>query len=243
MTMHKIVDVAALKTQHDELLRQMPEGANHVAEECPLCKGSIGDTTSASEGGVMSTFTEEELAAKVAEAVAPLQAKITELSASHEQAEVEAKIAEAITPLNEQIVELQSKLDAQVLETEAAKTELAEMVGFLETAKADEEAAKELASKREERIALVKEVASFPEDHITANADRWASMDEEAFKASLDEWKLISAAKGGSEGTTVTTQVPAETAMSGAAAGGSDQKTNLREVMEMSIRGIDPRRV
>lgn len=232
---------SALKLRHDELLTQIPEGAEHVAESCPLCNGSVGGDLASLEGGVMGTYTDEELAVKVSEAVAPLQTKIQELMDSHEQAELEAKVLEATTPLNEQIAELQSKLDAAVLEVEAAKTELAEMVSFMETAAAEAALATELAARRDERIAKVKEVASFPDEHIEANADRWAALDEEAFEAALADWKLISAKPAKKD-----EKVPAETALSGASpetASTASDMGLIREVMNMTIRGIDPRRV
>jgi len=242
--MYEVTDVdAAAKQLHDELLQQMPEGAAHDAAVCPLCKEIDGGDV-ALEGGVqVSTFSKEELEAAVAEAVEPLNAKITELSATHEQAEIEAKIEEAKTPLQDEITELQAKLDAQVLETEAAKTEHTELVSLLETSEADRVAAEELASRRDERVALVKEVASFPEEHITANADRWASMDQAMFEAALEDWKLIGAK---APETKVDPKVPAETAM----LGGGEKKAPadegfaaVREVMNMSIRGFDPRTV
>lgn len=235
-----VVDAAALLNTHNELLQQMPAGATHSADECPLCNGSfVGDQ--ASEGGVMSTYTEEQLSTAITDAVAPLQARIRELEASQEQATFEVKVAEATEPLEVRISEMQAQLDASVLEAEAAKNEYTSLVTYLEGVKAQEDEKAVFEVTREQRLAQVRENASFPEAHIEANADRWARMDEELFLASLEDWKLISA-KPPKE----LAGVPTETAMQ--ASSGSDNKPNegmglLKETFDMIIRGTDPRRV
>lgn len=230
---------SALVQQHDELLANQPEGTAHDAAACPICSGTFsGDQ--ASEGGVMSTYTEEELATRISDAVAPFEARIRELETSHEEAALAEKIGEATAPLQAQVEDLQSQLDAAVLEAETAKTEYASLTGYLEAAVADETAARELAARKEERLTRVRETAAFPDAHLEANADRWAAMDEAAFQSSLEDWKQIS---------TKTPQdlanVPVDTAMNGTAATvtGDDGKSLLRETFDMIVRGVDPRKV
>lgn len=237
------MEAALLKQQHDELLEQVPAGAIHDVAECPLCNGSIGDDQ-ALERGEKSMYSEDELKAAVDGAVAPLQERIKELLTSTEQAELETKIAEAKTPLEEQIADLQGQLDAAVLETQAAKDELTNTVSYLETAKADEEAEVEFTRVREERITQVREAASFAEDYVEANADRWAHMDAESFDAALDEWKMISTKPSA---VVVDPKVPAETAMRGATTAGDKAKPEgmalMRQVLDGTLRGNDPRKV
>lgn len=237
------MDVAQLKQQHDELLAEIPAGVIHDIAECPLCNGSIGDDQ-ALEGGVQSMYSEDDLKMAVDGAVAPLQARIAELMTSHEQAELESKIAEAKTPLEEQVVDLQGQLDAAVLEAQTAKDELANTLTYLETAKADAEAEAEIAQLRDARITQVREAASFTEEYVEANADRWARMDEESFDAALAEWAMIS--KPSTAPVVVDPKIPAETAMRGT---GGTQETKpegmalLRDVNDGFLRGIDPRKI
>lgn len=228
-----------LLQQHDELLSNQPEGVEHDAAACPFCNGSFSGEQ-ASEGGVMSTYTEEELATRISDAVAPFEARIRELEASHEQAALEAKLAEVTQPLQEQIDELQTKLDSAILEAETAKTEYATLVEYLEGLKQEEAAQAEFAALKEERLALVREVAAFPEEHMEANADRWARMDQETFDGVIADWKQIS-----EKASKDLTQVPAETAMQASAPAKSadDGKSLMREMFDMTVRGIDPRKV
>ena len=227
---------ASLRAKHDELLKTMPEGASHNAEDCAIC----GDD---SLEGDEVTYTDEELQARideaVAEATAPLTAKIEELETSEEEAAIKARITEATTDLTTKVEELQAQLDKAVLEAEAAKTELADTVSYL-TSVEEEKAAEEEATRiREERLTLVKEVASFPEEHIAANIDRWASMDEEAFQAQVNDWKLITPKP-------VDLKVPAETAMQGTAPPkqhADEGRQLMSEIFDMTVRGDDPRRV
>lgn len=238
------MEAALLKQQHDELLQQVPAGAIHDVAECPLCNDSFGDDQ-ALERGEKSMYSEDELKVAVDGAVAPLQARITELLASTEQAELETKIAEAKTPLEEQVADLQGQLDAAVLETQTAKDELTNTLSYLESAKADEEAEVEFTRLREERITQVREAASFTEDYVEANADRWAHMDAESFDAALDEWKMIST-KPSIAAQVIDPKVPAETAMRGATVGEKAKPEGMalmRQVLDGTLRGNDPRKV
>lgn len=186
------------------------------------------------------TFTEDEVkvavTAAVAEAVKPLQDKIASHEAASTEAEVDAKITAAREEHEAKVAEIQLALDASTLEKEAAIVARDELVAFLdgEKAKADEEA--ETAKLRVERTAEVAKVASFPDDYIKANEERWSKMDDEAFVALLEDYKTFSAHKPGS------TLVPATTTLNASREENTD-KGVLHEVLTMRFSGIDPRAV
>src|SRR5688572_12599297 len=183
-----------LKDLHDRLLELKPEGASHP-EDCPFCKPTNLETSEAhnhDNGGSVKTYTEDEVNNLLAQ-VADLEAKVKELDTVKTESLIEAKVAEVKAELDTQLSELQSKLDTAVLEAEAAKQEKEDILSYLNAVQEEEAAKAEVARIREERIAKVKEVASFPDSHIEANADRWASWSEEVFEASLEDWKAIGA--------------------------------------------------
>lgn len=221
--------VNALRALHDRLLAERPEGAVHDEDACPLC-GSDDDT----EGGWMATFSEEELQAAVDaavnEATAPLKSRIAELETQQQRGEVDAATAE----LKDKIAELESKLDAAVLEASQAKEEKENLQKAWDDEKAAEAAAKELAARREERLEKVREVASFPDEYLEANADRFAAMDEEEFLARIEEWKTLTAKS--EDG------VPKKTALTAArheSNGGGDSQLNLLREFRRTL--TDPR--
>lgn len=224
-----------LKELHDKLLACKPEGASHESDDCPYCADQSDGTSSPATGGEMSrTFTQDELDAAVAEAVKPIQEELNRSKAQASQSEVETRNAE----LDSKVKELQSQLDAAVLETQKAKQEKEDLLGQIEADRQAAEAASQLAARREERLAKVAEVASFPDEYMQANADRWASMSDEDFEAAINDWKTIGAKKVEAE----TVEPPRQTAM---VASREDNKSSsaLREIFDLKLRGIDPRRV
>jgi hypothetical protein len=140
----------------------------------------------------MDTFTQEELDAAVSAAVAPIQAELQSLKDSAAESEVDTRVAEAKAEADERVAELQGQLEAAVLEAQAAKTELAELTAFLEAEKEAVELAELYEAIKADRKAKIAEVASFPEDFLEANLDRWCAEDEDAFAARLEEWKVTS---------------------------------------------------
>lgn len=183
----------------------------------------------------MKTYTEEEHNALLAQ-VADLEAKVNELESVRQESEVEAKLAETQTQFEAQVSDLQTQLDTAVLEVQAAKDEKEAVVAYFDQMAAEAETLAAIEALREERIAKVKEVASFPEEHIAARADAWAALDEEAFEALLADWKAV-AGKG--DGATV----PAATAMQASRDTNLTQGGSLREVLGFRFQGIDTRSV
>ena len=107
----------------------------------------------------------------------------------------QVKSFEAKAEADERVAELQGQLEAAVLEAQAAKTELADLTALLESEKEAAELAELYEAIKADRKAKIAEVASFPEDFLEANLDRWCAEDDEAFAARLEEWKVTSSKK------------------------------------------------
>ena len=228
-----------LKELHDLLMAEKPEGASHPADDCPYCK-SDADPKEAEEVSV--SYTEEELKAKVDEAVSSatkeLEAKVKELEEVRSASEVEAKLAEAKAEFETKVSEIQAQLDTAVLEAEKAKTEKEEIVAFLEAEGKKAEEAAALAARRDERLKQVAEVASFPEEYVEANADRWAGLDDEQFAALLEDYKAVGAKKD-DEGS--DTAPPAGSAMTASRENKGDAKVMSEVIRGFRTANIDPR--
>lgn len=181
------------------------------------------------------TFTQDEFDAAVAEAVKPLQEELKTFKAQASQSEVETRIAEMESSLKE----LQSKLDAAVLEAEKAKQDKEDILAKQEADRVAAEAATALAARRDERLAKVSAVATFPDEYLQSNADRFAAMSDEDFEAAIEDWKTIGAKKVETE---EAVELPRQTAM---VASREDDKSSsaVRELFDMKLRGVDPRRV
>jgi DNA repair exonuclease SbcCD ATPase subunit len=226
-----------LKELHDRLLAAKPEGASHDESTCPVCTPSVTPEAAHEDqqGGSMKTYTEDEYNSLLVQ-VADLESKVKELEGVRAESEVEARVAEAKAQFDSQVEDLQAQLDTAVLEAKTAQDEKANLIAYFEELKAHEERAAEIASLREQRIARVKEVASFPEDHIAARADAWAALDEEHFEALVADWAAI--AKKESNG-----EIPVETAMVASRSDNPSKDDALRDVLRFRFQGIDTRTV
>jgi hypothetical protein len=189
------------------------------------------------------SFTQEQLDAAVAAAVAPLKEQISTFEAKASNEEVEAKIAELKTESDAKIAELQAKLDSAVLEASEAKKTVEDTTAYLEAVKSEQDAAAELASKKESRLTLVRDAANFPDEYIDANADRWASLDDTAFEALVNDWRAIAAKKDESGSSAPATEkLLASTAM---VASREDQgsKSAVSSLFELAANGADLKRI
>lgn len=236
-----------LKAEHDTLLANKPEGLEHDAIECEFCEAEqateTGTATNSAKGGDMSTYTEDELQAAIAAAVAPVKEELSSFKASQEAEEVEARIAQAKAEAEEAKAEVEKQLDTVTLERDEAVKAKTELEEYLATEAKKAEEAAEFAAKRDERVAQVKEVASFSDEHIEASADRWTAMADEDFAGLLEDWKVVKASKDDKGGQSTT--IPAATAMTatrdGDGAGAADAASVRREVMGLRAQGIDTR--
>jgi DNA repair exonuclease SbcCD ATPase subunit len=241
MAINRSMDIKQL---HKELLDNMPSGAEHDAASCPLCAEDpgegLGDNDSLTRGGDMSTtYTKEDIDSAVAEALKPLQDRIRELEAVSEQSELQARFDQEKSELDEKIKDLQAQLDSAVLATEEAKAAHSALVAYLEDAAQKEEAAREVAERKESRLTVVREVANFPEDYVTANADRWAELADEEFEALVSDWKAISASKP--KGEEAEEVIPESSALNGEREIASSGKSAVSEIVGLTGRGFDPK--
>lgn len=233
-----------LRTFHDQLLALRPEdAAEHVAADCPVCSDEIEVASLTPSGGPVSdtkTYTEAEFNA-AAEKVAALEAQVAELSKAAEVEEIDAKIAAVKAEADAQVADLQSKLDVATAEAATAKEAHEAYVKEIEDFKAAEEAAVAFETAKAERIAAVKEAApALPEEFLTENAERFAKMDEEAFQASLEGFKAVTAKAGPAP----KSEIPAHTAMTAARTTSEDGTPNpLRDVLSLRFDGVDTRTI
>jgi vacuolar-type H+-ATPase subunit I/STV1 len=225
------------KRLHDQLLERMPEGATHDRETCDLCSA-----TNTPEGGDRVTYTEEELQAAIEEKTAELSARIEEMESAARASEVDAKVEAAKAEAQAEIAELRTQLDTAVLEAEAAKSEKDAVIAYLTEIAAAEKAAAEIAARREERLAKVKEVASFPDTYLEANADRFAAMSDEDFELRCAEWASMSTKAPVAPAADDT--LPTGTALQAAREDGTPNdrgRAAVRELLGGILRGNDPR--
>lgn len=236
-----------LRALHDELLAEMPEGASHDRESCQWCLDPEMAEVTGGDMSEQTTFTKDELDAAVSQAVdaatKSLKDEVADLRTDQEKAAVEARIAE-----------VRSELEAKVEAAEAAKTEAEArataadeareaVVSYLEGEKAAADAAAELATKAEERKAVVKEIATFTDEELDEKATAWAEMADEVFASYVEDLKSVAeatktaveaAAKEAAEKAAKGrgSQIP-ETAMSAERASDDKSVTAIRGVMAL----------
>lgn len=206
------------------------------------------------EGGEMSTesktYTEDELTAAVNAAVQaalePVTEELNQLRAKAADDAVEARLEEMKAEFEGKIEEIQQALDASVIEAQTAKEERDAIIAWLEGV-AEETAELAARAEREEaRLAMVKEVANFPEEFIASQTERWVAMSDEDFEALVDGYKAAAEAakteKEANEG-----ENPFEATAMKAGREDSDTQVELgtvRGIMAASRQGrFDPRTV
>ena len=242
--------MTSLKEEHDQLLAEKPEGAEHDTDTCVFCNEhtNTASTDETQQGGDMKTYTEEDLNAAVNEAVAPILAELTKIKEERNLDETEEKIAAAkaeveaeaqakIVELEGQLAALQTQLDATELRANDSEAASANLLAWLESeAQAAEEAAL-TESRKEARVQAVSEVATFTEDQIASKVDRWVAMDDEAFEAYLEDIKAVAVPATAAH---VLTEVPAETAMNHSTRAKASNSA-VGDLFELMKQGIDPR--
>lgn len=190
------------------------------------------------------TYSEDEalalVTAAVAEATKDLSAELDDLKATKTASEWETKIADLKVETDAKVADLQAQLDGKVIEAQASKTAHDELVAFLDSEKERTELEAAVNARKEERVKAVAEAATFPEEYLTANTERWATMDDEAFEALLADYKSVSAKSGETTTTTVPTttalHATRETTTTGAASA-------ARELIALRNEGVDPRQI
>jgi hypothetical protein len=155
---------------HEFLLANQPEDADHNQAECAMClqKASTQEE-SVSTDNMLTQEQHEQLLASAVE-------KATTAAAATVDAEV--------LSLNEQLDEAKSALAAKDEEIETLKSSIDE--------RAEEDRLEALAA---ERVAQVKEVASFSDEQVESRRAAWAKMDEDDFVAYVEDIKAVAAVK------------------------------------------------
>lgn len=230
-----------LKALHDQLVADAPD--RHDAASCAHCTPTLQEGASVTG---TRTYTEEDLKAHVSaavdQAVGDLRTQLTELRSSQEQAAIDQRIAdavaEALAPVTAQVTELQTKLDATTLEAAAEKARADELQAAVEKATTDAE----IASRRDARLELVKAAApGFKEEYLTANADRWAAMDEAEFAARIEEYKAASTGTPAGDALPTTSALQATTGDQGRTNGAP--KSAVHALGQLRRSGVDVRTI
>jgi DNA repair exonuclease SbcCD ATPase subunit len=223
-----------LKAIHDQLLADMPEGAEHDEATCPMCALEVEENTTPG-GSMPETFTQEDLDAAVTAMSDTLQQRLKELEAQVQESEVGRAVAQATEAKDAEISQLQQRIDAAEASRTAAENKLNEVEQFWVDAIATQQAASELDARKERRVTEAKQAGVFSDDYINENAERFAAMSDEDFSARLEEWRLIAAKTGES------TPAPARTALAASASGQTPPASNLSVVSELRGMRVDPR--
>lgn len=183
------------------------------------------------------TFTQDDVNAAVAVATDSLQKRLSELESQAQETEVGRAIAEATATKDTEISTLQQQLDTATAERTAFESKLAETEKYWTDAITAQQAASELAERKEKRMAEAKAAGVFDDDYLAKNADRFAALSDEDFTARLDEWRLI-AAKSGSGAPPAQ---PVQTALVASAVDNNPARSMLSTIPEMRLAGVDPR--
>lgn len=189
----------SLKSLHDSLMAEKPDDAVHDVSVCPFC---------ADGGTSMTTYTEDELTeavkAAVDKATTELRSKVVSLEAAQQSTEVQEAVATAIAAHEAELAALQAekaeiatKLDEAVITAESERQRADQLLAWLEGEATAEAGRIATETRKEARLAAVKEVACFPDEYLETNAQRFAAMSDEDFEAALESYKAITAAKGG----------------------------------------------
>lgn len=234
------------RAAHDRLLELMPPGAEHDAKACDICRDQLDPPKPAEPGGDMGDLTKEqheaEVARRVAEALAPVTAKLAAYEGAAHDGEVEKRIAdavtEAVTPKDTEIADLRTQLDTALAERDAARGELDSLKTYLDEAGAEEAAAKEAAGRKDGRVEEIrKEAAYLSEEVIAKNADAWAAMSDEEFASRLEHYREIGAAVGA--GKAPATRLGSGGREAASAGEFADDRELAREIIGLRHVGID----
>lgn len=228
------MDVMKLQEVHDRMIASRPVDAS-CPTDCIFCSGEY--TSSMQEDTTVSdkTFTEDEVAAAVAAAIAPLSAELDALKVSAETAEVDARIEEAKAEGAAKIAELETRIDTLTAEAEAAKSERDAITTWLQAEEEKTVLEAEAAARLESRVAAVAEVITLPAERIEERKAQWASLEDAAFEALLADYKSVAGEK--TEGT----GLPAATAMHASREGSGKGQSALTEIIRSRNFGIDVR--
>lgn len=204
-----------------------------------------------------ATYTEADVQAQVRQAVdaavGELRTELDQLRASQEEQQIATRIEDAVAAatasLSARVAELETALDAATVEAAGEKARADGLQVAIATATAEAE----VAERRDTRLEAVKATGlPFKAEYLTANAQRWAEMDEAAFDAFLADCKEA-AGDQTNDGIPTTTALTAAVLDSGGAPRGAPGPNGQRRPRAISAdiaklarlrqQGIDIRKV
>lgn len=193
--------MADYKEMHDNLITNKPGDMSQAEfdellkahkEDCPFCNDDI--TTRPEERGDNvgdNNFTQDEVDAAVEAAVAPVQAELDNINKFLAESQVDDRVAEAMAAGDERVAEVQAELDKAVAAKGAAEKQLEETLQFFAELQELAELNELYEARKSERKAHIAEAASFSDEYIEQNIDRWAALIDEDFEATVADWKAI----------------------------------------------------
>ena len=207
------MEFAEAKSIHDLLLAGASPSVAHDKESCEFCitpDVAVSTPEGRKEGnGMDPIFTQEQADALIEAAVAKALA-VAEDEKAKAIADAVSTLTVEVEKLTADVASLQEARDADQIALAAEK----ERVAALESDIASRDEAVARQARREERLAQVREVASFTETYIEDNADRWTNMSDEQFASTLEDYKDMASQIKPVVETPEATEVPEETAMS-----------------------------
>ncbi len=216
------------------LLEVRPAGASHPAD-CALC--AIKEDT-------VTTFTQDQLDAAVAQAVEAATADLKTRLGQYEAGEQEAAIATAVEAATAesatQIADLTAKLEEAATARAAAEAEIA---------RRDEEAATKaaqdaLTARRDERTSAVKELKVFTDAEIDTFAEGWAALEDAAWEGKLAELTVLKdRVKGEPAAPPPPPTGPTGALTAAEDTGGSDEVSPARKVLNLRGAGVDATKI
>lgn len=189
-------NLETLKAQHDDLLAKKPDHEFHDESACVFCKEDKANKDSKGRGEGMDTFTKEQVAAIVADAVkealAPVQAELDKYKEAASAGELETKLAEVRKEGEDKLSAVQDELDAAELRASKAEKDLEDSLTWISAVYEAEREAASIEIRKVERAELIKKETSFTEDFIAKRISDWAKLSDDDFADKLDEWKELS---------------------------------------------------
>jgi len=189
--MSEQISFEELKSEHDLMIANIPEGMTHEEANCPFCI----ELNSYGGGDTMNkTYTEDELNTAIEAALETVKetaaAEKTELEAeltasrAAEEAEVAAEEAEATEAAS-------AAIDASEARAVAAEANYNELVSYITEQAQLVEIAEYITAVKIERASVMTETVGYGEDYIAANIDRWAALSDEDFASYVEDLKAI----------------------------------------------------
>lgn len=223
---------AELKAIHDLLLSTKPDLPHPPCALCDIDKETkpMGDTLTKDEldaavadaVAAANAAADQRIADAVAEATAPLTTELETLRLAAAGSELESAVAAATATLTDQVATKQSELEAAQATVAAVTTERDALLAD----KAEFEDAIAIAARKDERVAAVADIVTFPETFIAAQADAWAALDDDGWAAKLEELgglkDIVTPAPG------LPSRPSALLATAGAGAGGQGETASRR---------------